>query len=123
MRIRQRNRLSSVACALILTITMLASVVPSQSQKIVGLELVLLVDVSASVSKEEFRLQLDGLAAAFTSPAVHKAIKASGGLAICIVQWAQQAYQYKTVDWTELHGEEDALKAGRASGSHAQTYA
>jgi hypothetical protein len=46
-----------------------------QDHQTVGLELVLLVDVSASVNDEEYRLQTAGLASAFASPAVNGPIR------------------------------------------------
>ena len=47
--------------------------------KAVDLELVLAVDVSASVSPAELALQRGGLADAFRDPAVHAAIETAGG--------------------------------------------
>jgi len=88
-----------------------------QDRQTVDLELVLLIDVSASVSKQEFRLQIEGLAAAFRSPIVHEAIQASGGIVVCVVQWAQEAYQYKSVDWIHLRMGTDALKLARQIAS------
>ena len=82
----------------------------AQNREVVSLELALLVDVSASVSKEEYRLQLNGLSAAFTSAPVIAAIRQAGGIAVCIIPWAQQAYQYKGIDWTVLRDERDAAE-------------
>lgn len=91
---------------------MLKSAAPAlgQERQTVGLELVLLIDVSASVSAREFRFQIDGLAAAFRSPVVLDAIQASGGIAVCVVQWAQRAHQFRSVDWTYLRAHTDALQ-------------
>ena len=82
----------------------------SQSQQGVSLELVLLVDVSASVNDEEYRLQALGLAEALKNPAVVNAIEslATGGLAICLVQWADETHQIKSIDWTVLRNRADA---------------
>ena len=46
------------------------------AETVVDVELVLAVDTSASVDPAEFRLQLDGIAAAFRDAAVHRAIAA-----------------------------------------------
>jgi hypothetical protein len=72
---------------------------------------VLLVDVSASVNDEEYRLQTAGLASAFASPAVLAAIRslAPRGMAVSVVQWADQAHQQRSVDWTVLMRDSDAL--------------
>jgi hypothetical protein len=86
--------------------------IPAQAQtsQTVDLELALLVDVSASVSDEEFRLQAGGLAAAFHSPAVLDAIDAAGrkGIAVSVIQWANEESQRVSVDWTLVKGEADA---------------
>jgi hypothetical protein len=86
--------------------------VPSHAQdrQSVDLELALLVDVSASVSDEEFRLQANGLAAALLSVPVLEAIRASArnGVAISVIQWANAANQRVSEDWTLIRGEDDA---------------
>jgi len=55
----------------------------------VFVELVLALDASASVDNREFRLQIEGLAAAFTDPDVLKEVEALKplGAAIAVVQW------------------------------------
>lgn len=82
--------------------------VVAQEKQEVGLELVLLVDVSASVSKEEYRLQVLGLANAFQSQSILQAIKESGGIAVSVIQWAQKTLQHRSVDWSHLGSEKDA---------------
>lgn len=105
-------------CVLILAFLMVIGLAPAHGQghQAVGLEIVLLVDVSASVNDEEFRLQVGGLATAFESTAVLDAIRALAprGMAVCVVQWADHANQQKSIDWTVLHRDTDALwLAGR----------
>ncbi len=109
----QRTRLAPRLCALILAFSMVMGLAPAHGQggQTVGLEIVLLVDVSASVNDEEFRLQAGGLATALASTAVLDAIRALAprGMAVCVVQWANHANQQKSVDWTVLHRDPDAL--------------
>ena len=83
----------------------------AQQPRVVNLELVLLVDVSASVDDEEFRLQSKGLAAAFASPAVLSSIRSisRGGMAVSIVQWADHSHQERVIDWTLVSEEAHAL--------------
>ena len=83
----------------------------AEAQIPVSLELVLLVDVSASVDEGEFELQRDGLAAAFASPEVLRAIKLNerGGTAIAVIQWGDEHHQRKAIDWLLLRTEADAL--------------
>jgi hypothetical protein len=82
----------------------------AQAGRTVDLELALLVDVSASVNDEEFRLQASGLAAAFQSPAVLDAIRSAArkGIAVSVIQWANETSQRVSVDWTFVSGEDDA---------------
>ncbi len=121
MRIDQMARLARQIFLLLVMFVIARGVIPAhgQDRHLVSLELVLLVDVSASVNEAEFRLQTGGLAAAFRSAAVLDAIRglASGGMAICVVQWADHAHQQISVDWTLLRRETDALRlAERIAG-------
>ncbi|MEP4336930.1 MAG: DUF1194 domain-containing protein [Roseobacter sp.] len=111
--------LRSLICALFLVLSIFESETPAlgQDRQTVDLELVLLIDVSASVSKQEFRLQIEGLAGAFRNPIIQESIQASGGIAVCVVQWAQEAYQYKSVDWIHLRQDTDALKLAKQIAS------
>ena len=110
----------------------------AQSLQLVDLELALLVDVSASVSDEEFRLQATGLAEAFQSPAVLDAIRATArkGIAVSVIQWADETSQRVSVEWTLVSGEDDArwlstrigsmprlIKGGHTALSNALTFA
>jgi hypothetical protein len=56
----------------------------------VALELVLAVDMSASVDEKEFELQIKGIAQAFANPEVIAAIESLGsaGMAVTLVQWS-----------------------------------
>ncbi len=98
---------------LALALALVAPSVPVQAQgsRVVDLELALLVDVSASVSDEEFQLQVGGLATAFQSAAVLDAIRMSAnrGIAVGVIQWANGANQRVSVEWTLLRGDADAL--------------
>ena len=70
----------------------------------VQLELVLAVDVSLSVSTEEFYLQAFGLAEAFRHEAVIGAIRSVGddGIAVSLIQWSDNNQQIVAVDWALL---------------------
>ena len=73
---------------------------PAAAQQPVDLELVLAVDISSSVSRDEYALQMGGLAAAFRDPAVVAAIHASGdlGVAVALIQWSDNRRQFVSVD-------------------------
>lgn len=68
----------------------------------VGLELVLLVDVSGSVSTSEYNLQKTGYVNAFNSAAVQNAILGSqgGGIAVTYVEWSGVGDFATKVGWT-----------------------
>ena len=93
-------------CALtvLVTGTMPAS---AQVERSVNLELVLAVDVSASVDRQEYGLQVQGLAQAFRDPLVRAAIRHTGrrGIAVAVVQWAAGRELAVAVDWTLLNGD------------------
>ena len=118
----QRASLRSLVCAFFLALSLLKGEAPAhgQDRQTVSLELVLLIDVSASVSKLEYRLQITGLAAPFRNPVVLEAIRASGGIAVCVIQWAQEAHQFKSVDWVHLRRDTDAQNLANQIASIAR---
>jgi hypothetical protein len=71
----------------------------------VGLELVLLVDVSGSVDATEYALQKQGYVDAFHSAAVQSAILGStgGAIAVTYVEWSGNAQQSVEVGWTLIN--------------------
>jgi hypothetical protein len=71
------------------------------AQTPVDLELVLAVDVSSSVSRHEYGLQMQGLAAAFRDPEVLAAIRdfAPSGIAVALMQWGGVGEQGLSVPW------------------------
>jgi len=81
--------------------------IAAAARQLVDLELVLAVDISSSVSTEEFELQMGGLADAFRDPLVAAAIRASGdlGVAVSLIQWSDNRRQFLAVDWALLRGE------------------
>jgi len=81
----------------------------------VGLELVLLVDVSGSVDNTEYNLQKQGYAQAFQSAAVQNAILGSvgGSIAVTYVEWSGSAQQAVKVGWTMI----DSVASANAFGT------
>ena len=86
------------------------AVAPGARAEPVELELVLAVDSSFSVDREEFDLQMSGLARAFRDPRVVAAIRAFGahGIAVCLVQWADNWDHSMALDWTAIHDADSA---------------
>lgn len=80
-----------------------------------ALELILAVDVSGSIDGEEWRLQSDGMAAAFEDPVVIDAIASlEGGLLVTYTQWSGTSRQAQVTDW---HLVEDAAGSARFAGA------
>ena len=72
------------------------------------LALVLAVDVSGSVDKHEFRVQMDGLAAALRDGIVADALLDQRAQ-VALIQWTGASRQRQTVPWTEIRTYDDVL--------------
>lgn len=91
---------------LLLGAALLASPLALRAQ-LVDLELSLLVDVSGSITSEEFNLQRQGYVDAFSSGAIHDAILSTSGgrigsIAANVIFWAGEDQQAEVVSWTLL---------------------
>ena len=65
------------------------------------LALALAVDVSGSVDTEEYRIQMDGLAAGIRDPVVSEAL-VRGRAQLMLVQWTGSSRQRVTIPWTRI---------------------
>ena len=81
-----------------------------QAQEVVDLELVLAVDSSASVSNAEYRLQMDGIAAAFRDEGVLKAVQSGPlkSIGVALVVWADAEEPKQTSDWFIVSNAQEA---------------
>jgi len=88
----------------------------------VDLELLLLADVSGSMSTTEYNYQRLGYAAAFNNPTIQAAIAAKPyGIAVAYAQWSNVSEQSLVVGWTKLTDAASAIAfAGLISGSARQ---
>jgi hypothetical protein len=70
----------------------------------VDLELVIATDVSRSINEEEAYLQRQGVAAAFSSPEVIRAIQlgALGRIGVAYIDWSMDYLNKVIVDWTVI---------------------
>jgi hypothetical protein len=86
----------------------------SQQQTQVAIELLLALDASASMDREEFALQIQGLAEAFKDPAVLRAIKEfePQGVAISVVQWGSPGEKRVIVPFMHITTEMEARAFG-----------
>ena len=77
------------------------------------------LDVSGSVDALEYRLQLDGLAAALDTPAVRAALFSlpNTPVEILVYEWSGTSDQHILIDWTPIRAPEDiaAIKATLSS--------
>jgi hypothetical protein len=80
------------------------------SDNAVDLELVLAVDISISMDKDELKVQRDGYIAALTDPGVLRAIKSGmhGRIAVSYFEWAGVTSQQLIVPWTLIGSAEEA---------------
>jgi hypothetical protein len=97
--------------------------VPAQAAT-VGLELSLLIDVSGSVSENEYVLQRDGYAAAFNNATVQNAIfKSQGGsIAVNMIMWSNAGLQSEVVGWTLINSVTSAQAFAAAVGAVARPF-
>lgn len=84
----------------------------SRAAEEVDVALVLAVDVSLSMSREELEIQRRGYAAALLHDHVLQAIAdgARGRVAVAYVEWAGSRMQRVVVPWTVIAGREDAQR-------------
>jgi hypothetical protein len=111
---RQIEALAVIFCTLS---WILGAGLPARAQSAeVDLELVLAVDCSSSVDDVEYRLQMQGLARAFSHPSVLHAIQSytTRGLVVTLVQWAGAGSERQVIGWTKIAGPKDALHFAQA---------
>lgn len=98
-----------------LLLTLLAAA-PAAAVEPVDLELVLAVDASSSINRNEFNQQMIGLAEAFRHPRVQQALEQAGpfGVAITLIQWADNRHQEVSIPWVLVHTAADAEALAQA---------
>ncbi len=85
-------------------LALLMAVLPVTAEAACRLALAFALDVSGSVDDREYRLQLDGLAAALEDPAVVAALVAEGQapVALAAYEWSSSAYRRLILDWVVI---------------------
>ena len=85
--------------ALLVPLSQAAPAAPAPTQ--VDLKLVLATDVSGSIDNDEFRIQRDGTAAAFSDPDVLKAIQSGslGRIAVAMFDFSSPQFDKIIIDW------------------------
>lgn len=114
-------KMKKIAAALLVAGASLAPMAANAAS--VGLELLLLVDVSGSVSGTEYALQKTGYVNAFNSAAVQNAIFGSqgGSIAVSYAEWSGTGQISRLVNWTKIStiGEANAFAAAINATSRA----
>ena len=108
------------AMALLVLLTLMLAPVRAGDIK-VAMELVLAVDVSSSVDRREFDLQVSGYVNAFRDPDIHAAIAAQGpgGIAVTYVEWSSRFEQVQVVDWMQVEDKDGAMAFADAISRNA----
>jgi hypothetical protein len=84
---------------------------PARAGRPVDVELILAIDSSYSITREELALQYAGYAAAFRDAALHRAVTggAIGAIACSILAWASYRQQRIVVPWTLIDSADSAI--------------
>lgn len=94
-----------IAClAIVMAITVVFNDEDTRAASGVDVEILIALDVSASVDASEFSLMREGLAAAISSPQVATAVANGkrGAIGVSVVQWSGFTEQELKLDWTRL---------------------
>lgn len=96
-----------------------------RAAEFVDLALVLAADVSRSVDEDEFKLQREGYANAFTRPEVLRAIQAGPhrGIAVTFIEWSGASEQQVVADWTVIRDGESGAVFASAVLAPARSFA
>ena len=107
---------SALLCATLLTLPAQSAPQPqfrapsATGPQQVDLKLVIATDVSRSINDEEAAIQRDGMAEAFISAEVIKAIEsgALGRIAVAMLDWSSPEFNRVVLDWTIIDGKNSA---------------
>lgn len=110
MRVIWRNVKAAVAAIAALV----AAATPLAADDVADTALVIAVDISQSVDANRYRIQMNGIAAAFEDSAVIAAITggANGQILVTVVAWSDTAEV--AIPWTRISTREDALAIAAA---------
>jgi Protein of unknown function (DUF1194) len=118
--------LKAVSCGIVALSGLILTQPSANAETPVAIELVLALDSSASMNREEFALQIKGLAAAFKDPAILQAVTDLQplGVAIAVTQWGGPGEHRVVVPFTHVTTPRQAKAFGfRASRGTRSFYA
>ena len=85
------------------------------------LALVLAVDVSGSVDRREYDIQMQGLAAALHDGIVREAL-VDGEVMLTLIQWTGSSRQRQTIPWTQMMRDEDVTAFAERVITHERVW-
>lgn len=103
--LRLIRRGARTACPSLATLATCAALsLPATAQDACRQSLALGLDVSGSVDLDEYRLQLDGLAAALTDPQVASALLTGVDrpVVLAVYEWSDESFQRLLIDWIAI---------------------
>ncbi len=104
---------------LILAAALTLGVTPAA--KACELALVLAIDISGSVDQQEYRIQMDGLAAALNDPTVQDALLDSKAQ-IAVLHWTGASRQVLISNWRQMNERADVIEIGRIVSKAPREY-
>ena len=105
--------------SLVLAATMALGLVPTA--KACELALVLAIDISGSVDRREYRIQMDGLATALNDPTVQDALLDSKAQ-IAVLHWTGASRQALISNWRQMKERSDVIEIGQIVSDAPREY-
>ncbi len=111
--------------AIAVTIAIAAIAMPASAQTLtpVNLELSLLVDVSGSISSQEYALQTGGYKQAFTNLSSKFGAGGFGAVAVNFIEWSSAGQQKQSIPWTLLNSQASAVQFANTIGTLIRPFA
>lgn len=118
MEFRRQSFCLTALCRLWLALAGIAALAPvasaAEQGKACDIGLILALDMSGSVSQEEFLLQTEGIAGAFEDTEIIRLLTYYGdGVMVSAMQWAGADFQEVAVGWTIIRSARDAREFAR----------
>ena len=112
------TRIISLCCFCLLAVSLFPRALSPQTIR-TDINLVIAIDCSYSVNRNEFQLQSNGIAAALLSEEVIAAIAAGryGQIGLSVIQWSGPETQEIVVPWTLISSADDAANVAQRVAS------
>lgn len=104
-----------------LALAALIMIAAAQPAKACELALVLAIDISGSVDTQEYRIQMDGLAAALNDPTVQDALLDSKAQ-LAVLHWTGASRQVLISNWRQMNQRSDVAEIGAIVANAPREY-